>query len=299
MSINPRSCRLVVPKARAALGLFGLIALTACEDTGAFNFQEVFGSKPETETVTDASGGEYIEQDVEAPEIFSANEPALWDGRPSLGGVWVAHPDVKEPERVMIRNQSNGKFVVGALFRRERETPGPRLQLSSDAAVALDVLAGAPVDVEVVAMRKERIEVTPPEPETVDALDAAVAAPAEIAENTLDPIEAAGAAIEAADPTPIEQATQTTAPAVESTLPVSRLEKPYIQVGIFNQAENAERVADQMRAAGVIPEVLNQESRGKPFWRVIVGPAATAEDRKVLQDKVVAQGYSDAYPVSN
>ena len=47
---------------------------------------------------------------------------------------------MKEPERVIIRNQQNGQFVIGALFRRERETPGPRLQVSSDAAAALEML---------------------------------------------------------------------------------------------------------------------------------------------------------------
>ena len=69
-------------------------------------------------------------------------DQGLWDGRPSLGGVWVAHPDVTEPERVIIRNEANGKFVIGALFRRERELPGPKLQMSSDAAAALERAGG-------------------------------------------------------------------------------------------------------------------------------------------------------------
>ena len=66
-------------------------------------------------------------QEVEAPEVFQTTDMALWDGRPSLGGVWVAAPEAKDPERVIIRNTENGKSVVGALFRRERELPGPRL----------------------------------------------------------------------------------------------------------------------------------------------------------------------------
>jgi hypothetical protein len=63
--------------------------------------------------------------DVEAPEVFDITDAGLWDGRPSLGGVWVAHPDATDPERVMIRNTETGSFVIGALFRRERENPGP------------------------------------------------------------------------------------------------------------------------------------------------------------------------------
>lgn len=91
--------------------------------------------------------------EVEAPEIYSLTETGLWDGRPSLGGIWVAHPDVDEPQKVVIRTAAGDASVVGALFRREREIPGPRLQVSSDAAEALGLLAGQPVTLEVVALR--------------------------------------------------------------------------------------------------------------------------------------------------
>ncbi len=103
-----------------------------------------------------------VATDVEAPEVFSVEEAGLWDGRPSLGGVWVAHPDVKDPERVLIRNTVSGQSVVGALFRRERDNPGPRLQASSDAAEALGLLAGQPATLEVVALRRESVPVAPP-----------------------------------------------------------------------------------------------------------------------------------------
>ena len=106
-------------------------------------------------------GTRAIERDVEAPEIFSMEEPGLWDGRPSLGGVWIAHPEATNPERVMIRNQQTGETVVGALFRRERENPGPRFQISSEAANALNILPGQPTTVRVVALQLQRIE---PEP---------------------------------------------------------------------------------------------------------------------------------------
>ena len=92
---------------------------------------------------------------------FQSPKHGLWDGRPSLGGVWVAHPDVTDPERVIIRNQANGKFVIGALFRRERDNPGPRLQVSSDAAAALEMLAGAPSTLNVTALRREEVAEAP------------------------------------------------------------------------------------------------------------------------------------------
>lgn len=98
-------------------------------------------------------------RDVERPDIFSASEEGLWDGRPSLGGIWVAHPDVAEPARVLITNTSNGQTVAGALFRRERNNPGPRIQVSSDAAAELGILAGQPTDMALVVVVQEEIEI--------------------------------------------------------------------------------------------------------------------------------------------
>lgn len=109
-----------------------------------------------------------IERDVEMPEVFDLAEPGLWDGRPSLGGVWVAHPDVTDPERVVIRNAQTGTSVTGALFRRERDHPGPRFQISSEAANALGILPGAPTPIRVTAVRLQQVEPAP-EPAAADA----------------------------------------------------------------------------------------------------------------------------------
>lgn len=115
-----------------------------------------------------ARSGAAMERDVEAPDVFSKRDSGLWDGRPSLGGVWVAHPDVSSPERVIIRNQETGQESIGALFKRERMNPGPVFQVSAEAAEAVGMLAGAPTNLEVVALRTEEIEAAPaPEPELV------------------------------------------------------------------------------------------------------------------------------------
>lgn len=109
-------------------------------------------------TRTDADRGlsnaQLIERDIEAPEIFSTEDLALWDGRPSLGGVWVAATDVRQPERVIIRNPATGKQIVGALFKKEHPDDGLALMLSSDAAVALGIPAGQPTDISVTALRR-------------------------------------------------------------------------------------------------------------------------------------------------
>lgn len=103
-------------------------------------------------------------RDVEAPEIFDTTDSALWDGRPSLGGIWVASPEATDPQRVVMFNPATGATVTGALFRRERDNPGPTLQLSSDAAEALGILAGQPTEIKVTALRKETEVVAEAEP---------------------------------------------------------------------------------------------------------------------------------------
>jgi cell division septation protein DedD len=142
-----------------------------------------------------ARSGDVIERDVEAPEVFSKRDQGLWDGRPSLGGVWVAHPDVKAPERVIIRNSETGQETIGALFKRERMNPGPKIQVSAEAAEAVGMLAGAPTNLEVVALRTEEIQTAPdpvaePEPQAEsEAPETEVAAAQPPAEQSARPVQ--------------------------------------------------------------------------------------------------------------
>lgn len=273
--------------ARIGALLLAALTLTACEEGAAPGFL-----KPgDGDATTDVSRStKLVERDVEAPEVFQVTEAGLWDGRPSLGGVWVAHPDVTDPERVIIRNQANGKFVIGALFRRERDIPGPRLQVSSDAAAALGMLAGAPVELNVTALRREEVS-EDPEPEAALAPDA----PAEVSETELDPVAGAAAAIEAAEPAPVAAAPAPPAPQPRA----SSLDKPYIQIGIFSVEANAKRTAEVMRNEGMVPEIRKQTASNKTFWRVLVGPAQSKSERSTLLKKVKGAGFSDAYAVTN
>lgn len=269
---------------RVALLVGVMGALAACED-GNFQF---LNQNPDGDAAASGTRSvKLIERDVEAPDVFQVTEAGLWDGRPSLGGVWVAHPDVIEPERVIIRNTTNDKFVIGALFRRERENPGPRLQVSSDAAKALGVLAGKPVQLNVTALRREQIEETPPPPPAPVAEEKP--ADGKIEEKPLDPIKSAEKAIENAEAKP--------APAAAPKPARTGLEKPYIQIGIFSVEANAKSAAKTMKAAGLKAEVKKQSSKGKTFWRVIVGPANTAAERTDNLKKIKAKGFGDAYAV--
>ena len=260
--------------------------LAGCDETGQFNLgQTLRGNTANEASPRAGTATKTTERDVEAPDVFSATEDGLWEGRPSLGGVWVAHPDVKDPERVIIRNTPNGKFVVGALFRRARDIPGPRLQISSNAAEALGMLAGAPGQLNVTALCKEEVAVQ--NPETVDTVEA----PSEVNQTILDPIASAAAASAAsvAAPTPAAAPRPTN----------SNLDKPFIQIGIFSVETNASRTGQQMRSAGLVPTIKRGERGGKPFWRVLVGPASIKSERSSLLKKVTAEGFSDAYAVTN
>lgn len=317
-----------------ALAGISLMTLAGCDENG--EFQLPFGNGTDanpSEAGTSITGPNVrlVERDVEAPEVFSVQDNGLWDGRPSLGGVWVAHPDVDDPERVKITNTSNGEIVIGALFRRERENPGPSLQVSSDAAEALGILAGSPAPLSVVALRREEApeEATSVEeaetellgaPPVVEATTLDGAEPVEIAAAELDVVEAplpsapaapsadpitgaaaiaiaaAAAAAEnnqTAAPAPAPAPTPTPAPAA------STLDKPYIQIGIFSVEANAEETARKLRSDGLLSNVVKQESQGRTFWRVTVGPAPTTSDRAAILSKAKALGFNDSYFVSN
>ncbi|MBT0958913.1 SPOR domain-containing protein [Alphaproteobacteria bacterium KMM 3653] len=306
-----------------------VVALAGCDDAGQFSFD---GLKKQGDAGGDVTASaqrpaasRLVEQDVEAPDVFQATDSGLWDGRPSLGGVWVAYPGVAEPERVIIRNEANGKFVIGALFKRERENPGPKVQVSSDAAAALGMLAGSPAELNITALRRSEAPAAPelaPEGEDIAAaIDAPEAIEAAPLNAEPDALAAAAAALdkiedpvkrsqrEIADsvisPANVPQAIQTSAAAplapaapAPAATPVST-GKNFIQIGIFSVETNAQNTATSMRSAGMIPTVLKQESRGKTFWRVTVGPATSASDRAVLLKKVKGLGFSDAYFVTN
>jgi rare lipoprotein A len=361
----------------AALALGALLVLSACGETGEFSF----GTRnAAAEGPAPIGATPLAERDVEAPEIFEAIDEGLWDGRPSLGGVWVAHPDAVDPERVLIRNEDNGRYVIGALFRRERENPGPVIQVSSNAAEALEILAGAPTNLQIVALRREE---APLAPDVVDgaAAEAALADPADLPpvitaslpaadEPMADGADLAGDIAAAPDAVPSEapaprrgflarlfqpaaagaatqadlpeaglsaddvaagiatggfqtealdpiaavadaaivrsEATEVAAlapaavaaPAPTSAPAATALERPFVQIGIFSAQENADNTGQALRNAGLVPTIYDQTSNGRRFWRVVVGPAPTAEDRAAVLETVRGLGFGDAYFVT-
>lgn len=271
-----------------SMALVPVIALAGCvEEGGLFSSRDADADGPAPIGAT-----RLVERDVEAPEIFEATAEGLWDGRPSLGGVWVAHPDVTDPERVIIRNDENGRFVIGALFRRERDNPGPELQISSDAAAAIGALAGDPTMLNVTALRREEVSETAEAAPDAFAPGEDIAASAAAGEITSAPLDgadttlaAAAAAIDAAEPAPVAART----PAAGAP------EQAYIQIGIFSVQENATNTGQSLRSVGLEPTIYDQTTNGRQFWRVVVGPADSTETREAILANVRDLGFDDAF----
>jgi cell division septation protein DedD len=307
---------LAVNQARAGkilLALSLVAGLSACEKFEMPKFGAAAKASTKAASPAQSSASiKLVERDVEAPDVFQITDAALWDGRPSLGGVWVAYPGDIQPERVIIRNTENKKFVIGALFRRERENPGPKVQLSSDAAAALGILAGKPTELNVTALRRKSVPaavIAAPAKQTKAKL-ASTQKPAASSPPKKNPKKKssfsvtaiASAAINKADAKkkPASVKTKGSTPAKPSKLATANsLSKPFIQIGIFSVETNARNTATSLSTDGVIPIVKAQKSKGKKFWRVLVGPANSKGERAALLKKARALGFTDAYFVTN
>ena len=256
--------------------------LTACQEgSGGFLTAPATTSGAAGGQVTGAKSVKLVDRDVEAPQVFQTADMALWDGRPSLGGVWVASPDAKDPERVILRNPANGKFVIGALFRREIENPGPKLQISSDAASALGLLAGQPAKIAVTALRREEA------PAVINANKPNLDAAETVATETL-PASPAKPTAPATAPVITAQAIPAGTLRPEAVKPV-KTGGNIIQIGIFSVEANAKRTAATLKTAGIAADIRPETSQGKPFWSV-----TTRGDAAAL-GKVKKAGFKDAY----
>ena len=191
----------------------------------------------------------------EKPEILDISSFVIWDGDQTLGGNWISHPDVASPERVLIKNISNGKSIVGAVFQQTKKMKTGSALISSDAAKALDIAQNEKTKVQIVAVR----------------------------------------APESSDPPKIISEPNTSNNASLDTI----ASKPFIQVGIFGVQNNAKKTKDQMLNLNLPVNILGFQIKGKPYWRVVVGPSSTSDSRKNMLQTIKSAGFTDAYYVSN
>lgn len=98
-----------------------------------------------------------------APQLFEATGEAVWDGKRTLQGVWVAHPLAESARRVRIFNEENGRAVDGALFKRDTTADDvSSVLISSEAAQLLGMGVGTPAPIRIVAVSPVQ---RPPQPE--------------------------------------------------------------------------------------------------------------------------------------
>lgn len=241
------------------------------------------GSGVASRDSADASAS--AERDVEDPRVFSRRENGLWDGRPSFGGVWVAHPDARTPERVIIRNTENGREAVGSLFTRERMNPGPPFQVSGEAATAVGILAGAPTMLEVVALRVE-------EPTPVPAV--------ETAEETLsEPAPQVATAPTETAPTPEPDSAGETLIAMPEEVEEPR--RPGLFGRVFGRRDTQPSANDQIEATPLEPSEMAQAtaptaappaptSTPTPMPTPASAPAATQAPTSTLERPYIQLG---------
>ena len=191
----------------------------------------------------------------EKPAILDISASVIWDGNQTLGGNWISHQDINNPEKVLIKNNSNGKLVVGAIFQHTKSLKkGPAI-ISSDAARALGISKNKETEVHIVAVRETK---------STEATRKTVKA--SIAKNTANEI---------------------------------KLTKPFIQVGIFGVQNNATKTRDRLSQLDLPINTFEFEIKGKPYWRVVAGPANTLQSKRNMLTKIQSAGFTDAYFVKN
>ena len=254
---------------RASLSLTAVLSfavfLVGC--TAEENFSQM-SLNGEGLSAVSHSSSKVIERDIEAPEVFQLTGLGVWDGRPSLGGVWIAHVSVPSAERVIVRNDKSGKFVIGALFRRDDVKDGVPFQISAEAAQAFGVSAGQKIKLNVTALQPHYVNAHDARGDQISQNDVLATATA-----ALDKVEVVGSEM--------------------------RLRKPFVQLGIFNVEQNAKNTATKMRQVGIVPLIKEQFKDSKPFWRVVIGPANSLEERELLLKTVKSVGFQDAYAVTH
>ena len=110
----------------------------------------------------------------EKPKILDIAATVIWDGSQTLGGNWVSHPNIKSPERVIIKNTTNRKSVVGAVFQQTKNFNKGLAAISSDAAKALSISKNKETELHIVAVTEA--ESTEADRETIKASGAEITA---------------------------------------------------------------------------------------------------------------------------
>ena len=68
---------------------------------------------------------------------------------------------------------------------------------------------------------------------------------------------------------------------------------------ILCQSRTERHAQVRTETSAIVPTFKKSNSPGKPFWRVLVGPAQTSAERSAILKKIKTSDFADAYAVSN
>jgi cell division septation protein DedD len=236
--------------------------------------------------------------------VFFAEAATLWDGLPSMGGAWIAHPAANPGLMVEALNLETERSLRAPALRLAERAGHPPIQLSAEAALALGMSPGRLARVRLTGLR----EAPAPAPATeIAAADAAIetfalrtaaaaaAGAADVVQST-QPVPRPEATRVAAAPTPRTpapntMAPNTVAPATTALKAAQAQAAPYVQIGAFAEADNAAGAARKLRGRD-LPAFEMPSGR---LRLVLLGPFDDLDAAQAARDVAVANGFADAY----
>lgn len=255
MQIRPGRFVLIVA---LLAGITGCAQLT---DGSQLDTDPAIGALPEdaAEIVAAAKPKPVPMIDSTAPDVFQATDFAIWDGKPTFGDIWIAMADLKQPERVEIRNEETGEIFKGSLLADDRPPyPDAPIRLSSGAALALGAAPLVPVRITVTAVRKTPVHETA-------SLEATPVAPSPSSEHADTPDMPSVTRFDTADAPP--------------DLNPPGLSDGFIEIAQSLDPAEAVRVADDLSAQAIPTQVQEDFVDGQSHVRIY---AATNIDATTL-----------------
>lgn len=188
-------------------------------------------------------------------------------------GMTGAHTTLPIPSYVKVTNPANGRSVIVRINDRGPFHSDRLIDLSYAAAHRLRLVENGSGLVEVEAIDASNFKA--PE-KTVEVAPApAVAAPDPAAETAplKDPVEVPGVEIPPAPaepPVPVQPASPPAKQAAIAAIP--SVKGLYVQLGVFRQKENADRLTEQAKQKGLGQNIAVESMYNNGLYRVLIGP---------------------------
>jgi len=228
------------------------------------------------------------------PSLFQAEARTLWDGLPSMGGAWVAHPAAGAAMMVEATNLDTGRSLRLPMLRMSERAGRPPIQMSADAALRLGMAPGRLTPVRLIGLRAMP---EAPAPRLSDDgarndRDDGARDDAELAGTAARAAQDAAAAkndAAAAKPIAAPMARPKAAALAEPT--AAQDAAPYVQVAAFGDPANAAETARRFRAR----DLPAFEMPAGGLRLVLLGPFDTMDAARRARDIAATDGFADAY----